>query len=129
MVKKVDKKDNSRYVSFQIALREIEEGDSTPELSAIVEDRNNKAIEKVNVAANGMIRMSESSFDKAAVVIIVPRGAEPTGDTHLVRLHKFQIADAIGAKRLIDLPRRSWLPFLTIQRCISGKAKHCQWRP
>jgi hypothetical protein len=129
MVKKRDGSEKRRYVSFQIALRERKEDDPTPELSAIAEDQNHKAIETVDVATNGVVRMSKSAFDRAAMILIGPRGAELGGDMQFVRFHKYQIADAIGSKRLIDLPRRSWLPFLTFQRCISGTAEHCQWRP
>ncbi len=129
MVTKGGKDDNKKYVSFQIALKEVEEGDSIPELSVIAEDRNDKVIETVNVAANGAVRMSKAVFDKAAVIIIAPKGMEEGGETHWIRLHKFQVAEAITAKREVELPRLSWLPFLTIRRCISGEAKHCQWRP
>lgn len=127
MAKKPSPKKTRQSVSFQIALRGRQEDDAIPQLAATAVDAKGKALEVASVGEDGKVRMSAKAFDRATRVLIGAAGSEPDGDAEFFTLHKFQVAKAIQAKEPVDLPRRAWLPFLTFRRCISGKARHCDW--
>lgn len=131
MGKKPSPKKRSDYVTFDIALREIEPDDATPDLTAIAVDARGKAIARADANADGRVRMSAKAFDAAAKILVGATDSDPDedDDVKFITFHKYQIAEAIKARRTIELARRSWLELLRIRLCIDGSARHCWWRP
>jgi hypothetical protein len=130
MGKKRNSRKPSGNVVFKVALQGRKDDEETPQLSAIAIDASGEPIASAEVSSTGEVKLPSRAFEQATRVMIGAKGSEPgDDDAEFVPLHKFQVAKAIEAKSAIDLPRSAWLKFLHFRRCISGRARHCDWFP
>lgn len=102
------------------------EGEEQPKLALYAVDRAYTLLGQAAVADDGSFDLPAKVLSKADLVLVGPpeAGAEELRGEGFLRLRAGRFITA-AERAIIDIPKRAWVKWLTITRCVEGSVKHC----
>src|SRR5262245_19252471 len=110
-----------------LKLGDFTPADTAPSIGVYATDRSLKLLHAAKVGPEGQFELPDKVLASAHYVVFGPFSEKFTDldKESLLKFRAEQFRETLKTAAVIEIPKKKWLPWLPIVRCVHGSVRHC----
>ncbi len=129
MAKRQSKSKERPRFQARVELRGLNAEDQRPQMAVYAIDRSGKTLETKAVDEKGQFQLSSKALATAERIVIGPQEEDiQSMDQRSLSVYRAdQFRQVVEAGGLFEIPKKIWVCWIHIRKCVSGSVKHCHF--